>query len=74
MMVKPTNYYGIDLILKTFAFTPHMPKWNTSNPIVEKHLLDCIKFWIEKYDIDGWRLDVSNEISHDFLRQIKKVK
>lgn len=70
---KPINYYGIDLNLKTFAFTPHMPKWNTSNPIVEKHLLDCIKFWIEKYDIDGWRLDVSNEISHDFLRQIKKV-
>ena len=70
---KPTNYYGIELNLKTFAFTPHMPKWNTSNPIAEKHLLDCIQFWIEKYDIDGWRLDVSNEISHDFLRQIKKV-
>ncbi len=70
---KPTNYYGIELNLKTFAFTPHMPKWNTSNPIAEKHLLDCIKFWIEEYDIDGWRLDVSNEISHDFLRQIKKV-
>jgi cyclomaltodextrinase / maltogenic alpha-amylase / neopullulanase len=70
---KPINYFGIDLNLKTFAFTPHMPKWNTSNPIVEKHLLDCIAYWIEKYDIDGWRLDVSNEISHDFLRQIKKV-
>ena len=70
---KPTNYYGIELNLKTFAFTPHMPKWNTSNPIAEKHLLDCIKFWIEEFDIDGWRLDVSNEISHDFLRQIKKV-
>ncbi len=70
---KPTNYYGIELNLKTFAFTPHMPKWNTSNPLAEKHLLDCIRFWIEKYDIDGWRLDVSNEISHDFLRQIKKV-
>ncbi|MDO9628361.1 MAG: glycoside hydrolase family 13 protein [Acholeplasmataceae bacterium] len=70
---KPINYHGIELNLKTFAFTPHMPKWNTSNPIAEKHLLDCIRFWIEKYDIDGWRLDVSNEISHDFLRQIKKV-
>jgi cyclomaltodextrinase / maltogenic alpha-amylase / neopullulanase len=70
---KPTNYYGIELNLKTFAFTPHMPKWNTSNPITQKHLLDSIQFWIEKYDIDGWRLDVSNEISHDFLREIKKV-
>ncbi|MDX9691770.1 MAG: glycoside hydrolase family 13 protein [Acholeplasmataceae bacterium] len=70
---KPTHYYGIELNLKTFAFTPHMPKWNTSNPIAEKHLLDCITYWIKEYDIDGWRLDVSNEISHDFLRQIKKV-
>ncbi|MCF7930902.1 MAG: alpha-glycosidase [Acholeplasmataceae bacterium] len=70
---KPTHYHGIELNLKTFAFTPFMPKWNTENPITEKHLLECIQFWIEKYDIDGWRLDVSNEISHDFLRQIKKV-
>ncbi|MBN2299802.1 MAG: alpha-glycosidase [Acholeplasmataceae bacterium] len=70
---KPTNYHGVELNLKTFAFTPFMPKWNTENPITEKHLLDCIRYWIEEYDIDGWRLDVSNEISHDFLRQIKKV-
>jgi glycosidase len=70
---KPTNYHGIELNLKTFAFTPHMPKWNTSNKLAEKHLLDCISYWIKEYDIDGWRLDVSNEISHDFLRQIKKI-
>ncbi|MFH0767543.1 MAG: alpha amylase N-terminal ig-like domain-containing protein [Bacillota bacterium] len=70
---KPTHYHGVELNLKTFAFTPYMPKWNTENPIAEKHLLDCISFWINQYDIDGWRLDVSNEISHDFLRQIKKV-
>lgn len=58
---------------RTFAYTPHMPKWNTSNPIAEAHLLESIKFWIETYDIDGWRLDVSNEVSHDFLRKIKQV-
>ena len=70
---KPTNYYGLDLNLKTFAFTPYMPKWNTSNKLAEEHLLSCITYWIEHYDIDGWRLDVSNEISHDFLRKIKAV-
>jgi cyclomaltodextrinase / maltogenic alpha-amylase / neopullulanase len=70
---KPINYNNIELNLKTFAFTPYMPKWNTSHPITQKHLLDSIVFWIKEYDIDGWRLDVSNEISHDFLRQIKKV-
>lgn len=69
----PTHYHGQKLNFKTFAFTPYMPKWNTSNPITASHLLDVIRYWIKEYDIDGWRLDVSNEISHDFLRQIKRA-
>lgn len=70
---RPARHQSRSLHFKTFAFTPHMPKWNTSDPLAAKHLLDCITYWIEQYDIDGWRLDVSNEISHDFLRQVKKV-
>lgn len=70
---KPINYQNIKLNYKTFAFTPNMPKWNTKHPIVEKHLLEVITFWIKEFDIDGWRLDVSNEVSHDFLRKIKVV-
>lgn len=58
---------------RTFAYTPFMPKWNTDNPLVQEHLLGVVKYWIEEYDIDGWRLDVSNEISHDFLRKIKET-
>jgi len=57
---------------RTFAFTPHMPKLNTSNPIMEKYLLDVAAFWVEKYDIDGWRLDVSNEVSHVFWRKFRE--
>jgi len=69
---KPIYKKGLQLNYKTFAFNPNMPKWNTSNPIVQKYLIDCVIFWIKTYDIDGWRIDVSNEISHDFLRMIKK--
>lgn len=62
------NYY-------TFAYTQAMPKWNTSNPIAREYLLNVASYWIEKYNIDGWRLDVSNEVSHDFWRELrKKVK
>lgn len=62
------NYY-------TFAYTQSMPKWNTSNPIAREYLLNVACYWIEKYNIDGWRLDVSNEVSHDFWRELrKKVK
>ena len=56
---------------RTFAFTPYMPKLNTSNQIMREHLLDVAKFWIEKYDIDGWRLDVSNEVAHRFWRDFR---
>ena len=70
---KPQYRGQIKLNYQTFAFTPYMPKWQTSHPVVEKHLLDVVTYWIENYDIDGWRLDVSNEISHDFLRKIKQA-
>ena len=56
---------------RTFAFTPYMPKLNTDNPIMKEYLLDVAKFWIEKYDIDGWRLDVSNEVGHKFWRDFR---
>ncbi|GMQ62371.1 glycoside hydrolase family 13 protein [Vallitalea maricola] len=56
----------------TFGFTPRMPKWNTDNEIVKEHLLGAAKYWIEEYDIDGWRLDVSNEVSHEFWREFRK--
>lgn len=57
---------------ETFAFTPNMPKWRTGNPVAEKYLLDVAKYWVENYDIDGWRLDVSNEVSHEFWRKLKR--
>ncbi|GKX30509.1 cyclomaltodextrinase [Vallitalea longa] len=56
----------------TFAFTPLMPKWNTGNEIAREHLIGAAKYWIENYDIDGWRLDVSNEVSHQFWREFRK--
>ena len=56
---------------RTFAFTPYMPKLNTNDPIMKKYLLDVGKFWIEEYNIDGWRLDVSNEVSHKFWRAFR---
>ena len=68
---KPKRYPNKKNRYETFGFTPMMPKWNTSHPIVEAYLLDVITFWIKEYDIDGWRLDVSNEVSHDFLRKMR---
>lgn len=65
-------YINEDKTYETFAKVTAMPKINTSNEKVQKYLIDVGKYWIEKFDIDGWRLDVSDEISHDFWRAFRK--
>ena len=57
----------------TFAFTPFMPKLNTANPEVQKYLLDIATYWIKKFDIDGWRLDVANEVDHHFWKKFREA-
>lgn len=56
-----------------FAFAPHMPKLNTANPEVKAYLLEIAKYWIEEFDIDAWRLDVANEVDHQFWKEFRKV-
>ncbi len=43
-----------------FASCKYMPKFNTSNPEVCQYLIGIATYWIKEYDIDGWRLDVSD--------------
>ncbi|WP_027094173.1 alpha-glycosidase [Cohnella thermotolerans] len=58
---------------ETFAFEPIMPKLNTENPEVKKYLLDVARYWIEEIGIDGWRLDVANEVDHAFWREFRQT-
>lgn len=59
----------------SFAFTPHMPKLNTNNSKVIEYFVGIVEFWIREFDIDGLRIDVANEISHLFCKELrKKVK
>lgn len=62
--VKVVNY-------ECFASCYYMPKWNTSNPMVQEHLTQIGLYWIREFDIDGWRLDVSDEVSHQFWRKFR---
>ncbi|MBD0380093.1 alpha-glycosidase [Paenibacillus sedimenti] len=60
---------------ETFAFEPIMPKLNTEHPEVKAYLLEVAEFWIKEIGIDGWRLDVANEVDHRFWRLFRdKVK
>lgn len=50
-----------------------MPKLNTEHPEVKQYLLKVAEYWIKEVGIDGWRLDVANEVDHDFWREFRKV-
>ncbi|MCF8008682.1 MAG: alpha-glycosidase [Halanaerobiales bacterium] len=52
-----------------------MPKLNTDNPEVQDYLLEVVEYWMTKIKIDGWRLDVADEVNMDFWSKFrKKVK
>lgn len=55
-----------------FAFADFMPKLNTNNPAVRNYILDICEKWVREYDIDALRLDVANEISHVFCKELKQ--
>ncbi|MFC4600903.1 glycoside hydrolase family 13 protein [Cohnella hongkongensis] len=56
----------------TFAYTARMPKLRHDHPEVRRYLLDVAAYWTRK-GIDGWRLDVANEIDHAFWREFRQV-
>lgn len=55
-----------------FASCKYMPKLNTANKEVQDFLIDVATYWIDEADIDGWRLDVADEVSHEFWRRFRR--
>lgn len=63
----------VNVNYECFASCGYMPKWNTSNREVREYLIGVALHWTKNYDIDGWRLDVSDEISHAFWREFRQA-
>ena len=61
------------LTYECFGYYPGMPKLNTANPELKQYLLNAGKYWITEFDIDGWRLDVANEVDHSFWRDFRNI-
>jgi cyclomaltodextrinase / maltogenic alpha-amylase / neopullulanase len=49
-----------------------LPRLQTDNPAVRKYLFSVTRAWMDA-GIDGWRLDVPNEISQEFWREWRTV-
>lgn len=56
-----------------FAYERKMPKLNTSNIEVQQYFAKVGTYWITEYNIDGWRLDVANEIDRNFWRTFRNA-
>ncbi len=46
-------------------------KLNLWNWDVKNHIFDSIRSWVEKYDIDGLRLDVAYSLNKEFLSELR---
>jgi len=52
---------------------PALPKFNTDTAAVRRFIFDVAKCWID-FGIDGWRLDVPDEIDDDaFWQEFRRV-
>ncbi len=56
-----------------FADCGYMPKWNTNNSEVKKYLIGIALAYIQDFGIDGLRLDVSDEVSHEMWRELRRA-
>ena len=56
-----------------FGYERMMPKTNTCNPEVQEYFCEVGRYWVRKFDIDGWRLDVASEINDGFWRAFRQA-
>ncbi|QKI82634.1 alpha-glycosidase [Kroppenstedtia eburnea] len=58
---------------ETFAnHIPRMPKLMTHRAEVRDYFLEVAQYWIREVGIDGWRLDVANEVDPEFWRAFRR--
>lgn len=63
---------GIMPSYKSFSYFGGMPKLNCRNPEVRDYIFSVIRYWTRECHVDGWRLDVADEIGRDFWREFRR--
>ncbi len=58
---------------KCFSYFPGMPKLNTLNPDTMEYLLKVTRYYLEEFDVDGYRLDVCDEVAHPFWKRFRET-
>jgi glycosidase len=61
------NACGDPFTYATWQGHHNLVKLNLGNPEVREHLFQAVEQWIQRYDIDGLRLDAADCMDRDFL-------
>lgn len=56
-----------------FAYVAEMPKTDTADPALCDYFCRIGRYWVQRFGVDGWRLDVANEMSDGFLRAFRQA-
>lgn len=67
VQIDPPNYETFSNQIAT------MPKLMTHHEDVKDYFLEVGRYWVREFGIDGWRLDVANEIDHQFWREFRQA-
>lgn len=67
----PVEVRGNDVPYEGWAGFADLPKLNMSNAEPQDYFLDVASHWIKETGINGWRLDVANEVTPDFWKKFR---
>ncbi len=67
VQTDPPNYETFSNQIAT------MPKLMTHQQDVKDYFIEVGRYWVREFGIDGWRLDVANEIDHEFWREFRQA-
>lgn len=68
---KRPKVFGVKPNYKCFSYFGGMPKLNLENPETADYVINVALYWLRTANIDGWRLDVGDEVSHVFWRKFR---
>ncbi len=59
------TYYLLEPDGKYLNFSGCGNTMNCNNPIVRNHILDCLRYWVSYYHVDGFRFDLASILTRD---------
>lgn len=63
----------LDPTYRAWYHVPTMPQVNLDDPGARAYFVDVARYWVREFGVDGWRMDVAREPSHEFWRAVREA-